>query len=103
MLNVWPVVAGIAATLVALRLRRILCAPAEPAPVSRMRSVSVLLPETEDHDTFHSHLSEMQIKPTEIEIGPKLGSGTFGRVYRGEELLQYFSNFSVMSQVALVG
>jgi hypothetical protein len=53
-----------------------------------------LLPPTDDHDAFTNNVADMQGLPTEIELGPKLGAGTFGQVYRGRKFSQGTSNES---------
>ena len=83
MLHFWSVVAGIAATLVVSwllgnRPRRL---------KTSVNSQKKLLPHTDDHDRFHKEIQLLEMAPEDLEIGPILGSGTFGEVYRGEQPL----------------
>lgn len=52
-----------------------------------MNSQKKLLPHTDDHDRFHNEIQLLETAPEDLEIGPILGSGTFGEVYRGEQPL----------------
>ena len=83
MLDSWSVALGILATLLVTWLLRI-------RPRKSKRSVNTqrkLLPRTDDHDRFHGDIQKQQMAPEDLEIGPILGSGTFGEVFRGTEHL----------------
>ena len=81
MLHFWSVVAGIAATLIVSWLWG-----KKPRRVkTSVNSQKKLLPHTDDHVRFHSDIQNIQMAPEDLEIGPILGSGTFGEVYRGED------------------
>ena len=84
MLHFWSVVAGIAATLIvswlwAKQSRRV---------KTSVNSQKKLLPHTDDHDRFHHDVQSQQMAPEDLEIGPILGAGTFGEVFRGEKPLR---------------
>ena len=79
MLDIWSVLLGIAATLLVFWLRG-----ARPRTKTSVNSQRKLLPYTDDHDRFYSDIQALHVAPEDLEIGPMLGTGTFGQVYRGE-------------------
>ena len=79
MLDFWSVLLGIAATLLLFWLR-----DARPRTKTSVNNQRKLLPHTDDHDRFHSEIQALNMAPEDLEIGPILGTGTFGQVYRGE-------------------
>ena len=79
MLDFWSVLLGIAATLLVFWLTG-----GRPRKKTSFKSQRKLLPHTDDHDRFHSGIQALQMAPEDLEIGPMLGTGTFGQVYRGE-------------------
>jgi hypothetical protein len=81
MLDIWSVLLGVAATLLVFWLRS-----ARPRTKTSVNSQRKLLPHTDDHDRFHSEIQALHMVPEDLEIGPMLGTGTFGQVYRGEML-----------------
>ncbi len=42
-----------------------------------------MLPQPEDHAELTRTLSEVKTLLSDIEIGPKIGAGTFGQVFKG--------------------
>ncbi len=88
MLHFWSVVAGIAATLIVSWLLG-----NRPKRVkTSVNSQKELLPQTDDHDRFHSDIQNLQMAPEDLEIGPMLGAGTFGEVYRGKQPFGWFGS-----------
>ena len=79
MLHFWSVVAGIIATLLISWLFRNKPRKGKTSENSQRK----LLPRTDDHDRFQTDIQKIQMAPEDLEIGPILGSGTFGEVYRG--------------------
>lgn len=45
-----------------------------------------LLPQPADHARLTKTLSEVETLLSDVEIGPKLGEGSFGQVYKGEAI-----------------
>lgn len=78
-LHFWSVVAGIAGTLFFVLLLK----GRKPRVEESHNQQRKLLPRTDDHDRFQYEVQSQELSPKDLEIGPELGSGTFGQVYRG--------------------
>ena len=61
------------------------------------RKQNELLPEFGDHDRLQASLAALKILPGDIELGPRLGHGTFGEVYKG---MQHLADDTTLSTVA---
>ena len=78
MLHLLSLIVGIAATLLVFWLRR--ATPRKRHSSARQKQ---LLPPTNDHKRFHEGIQGQQMSPEDLEIGPLVGQGSFGQVYRG--------------------
>ena len=78
MLHFLSLIVGIAATLFVFWLRR--ATPRKRHSTARQKQ---LLPPTNDHKRFHEGIQGQQMSPEDLEIGPLVGQGSFGQVYRG--------------------
>ena len=80
MIHFWSIVLGIAAaSLIFWLFGR------NPKSVkTSVNNQKRLVPHTDDHDRFHSDIQNLQMAPEDLEIGPILGAGTFGQVFRGK-------------------
>jgi hypothetical protein len=86
--SMWAKVGGIVATLLAgvalTEMLRWLERFGIPERRNMRRSLD-LLPKSADHATLTKTMSGLKTLLSDIEVGPSVGAGTFGIVYKGNE------------------
>jgi hypothetical protein len=77
---------GVASALLVLRAKRVRSQPALLDPQSRTwsKQQETLLPLADNYDDFVANIANTEILASDLELGPKLGQGTFGEVFKGD-------------------
>ena len=75
----WFSTIGVLVITIAIQRRRV------PHAQGSRRRQDELLPEFGDHDRLQASLAALKTHPGDVEIGPRLGHGTFSQVYKGEQ------------------
>lgn len=75
----WSVTIGVLGIMIAIQRSRV------PHAQGSRREQDELLPEFGDHDRLQASLATLKTHPGDIELGPRLGHGTFGQVYKGKQ------------------